>query len=144
MCDGTIEPVCFAEYPCSERELLGEPIYSIEDALEALRRARLLHSQPQQKGEPAAWATVIFRKKDGRALQVGQSDAGWLLILLTTGESPTRISVGNAPPLPRIVFLVPEWTDLERTHVVSGERGRAALEIWLHGGDPAEAVKFRP
>ena len=144
MVDRPADPICHVEFPCSDEKYpeTGEPIFTLEQAYAALDRATVADSNPPEGQEPAAWATVVFRKAEGQKLQVGQSDAGWLLILYHTATTATRISIGARPRLPRIVFFLPEWTDLEGSHVVPAERGREALRVWLAGGDPATVVPF--
>src|SRR3954452_15563208 len=95
MSDALAEPISFAEFPCSNDELpeAGQPIYSVEEAYAIFDKASAADSLPQEGQEPAAWATIIFRRADGQRLQVGQSDAGCLLILLRTSSTPTRISI---------------------------------------------------
>jgi hypothetical protein len=136
--DTSIIPVCIIEllWPLHRPSEKEQRAFALRDVFAIINEVCEKHRRLATETDPVAWPTVILKRNDGERLQVGLSDEGWLLIVLPKGGGRSRIVRGNLPSGNRVVFLLPEWTDFDRKHVISPRFGAAAVDAWLHHRDP--------
>jgi hypothetical protein len=76
--------MCHAEFLWTREfdDPTEQEVWSVEEAYSIVEHIAATESEPAEGDEPAAWATVVFRRSDDARIQVGQSDVGWLAALV--------------------------------------------------------------
>jgi hypothetical protein len=86
---------------------------------------------------------ICFRIRDeqGNSLQVCMCEKGWVLVALpTVGRS--SISVGKDGAKGYQAFLTPEWTEIEKRHLVPKDFAWQAVRDWVSTGQLSNSISW--
>ena len=123
------------EFPRYWEEIAEE----IESADQLIQRMKDLLSE-FSLGD-ADGVAFFLEDSGGNILNVCCSDEGWVISSDPKGGAGV-ISVGNKSATGYKAFLSPEWTDIERKHLVPSDVARAAVKLWVETGQLSHSIEW--
>ena len=104
-----------------------------------MARIKELHSSYQpEEGE----GICFFLEDDqGDQLHVGCSDEGWVLTHHPK-EGAVKAAIGDPRARGHKPFLIPEWTDFERKHLIAAGLGETVVSLWIKTGQLSDTVAW--
>ena len=123
------------EFPKYWEEIVENPA----PAEEILARIKALcASYTAKEGEGISFS---LQDDQGDKFHVGCSDEGWVL-MYDPKHKAGRIAVGNRHAKGHKPFLFPEWTDIERKHLVAPSVAEKVLGLWIETGRLSDEVTW--
>jgi|GEM_PF-5023546 len=89
----------------------------------------------------AEGTAFLLEDDQGNELQVYCSTADWSVAFYPTNGTPLitheRKSAGGTKP-----FLIPEWTEVERRHLIDAEKAAKIVVAWVESGTLTDDVEW--
>jgi hypothetical protein len=123
------------EFPKYREEI----VENLESSAQALARIKQLYaSYEATEGEGISF----FLENDrGDQLHVGCSDEGWTLTH-DPKQGTVKAAVGDSRARGYKGFLIPEWADFERKHLIAPIIAEAVVKLWVETGQLSDAVTW--
>lgn len=118
-------------------EELVEPIESSVGAV-----ARLIDLQRSCDTRDAEGVTYFLEDERGNELEVHCSGDHWAIAFFPIYGKPV-ITSGNPSAKGSKPFLIPEWTEVERKHLISPEMAQDVVKEWIDTGKLSNSVVWK-
>jgi hypothetical protein len=123
------------EFPKYWEQIVENPT----SAEQALARIKELHSS--YESEEGEGICFFIEDDQGEQLHVGCSDEGWVLTYHPK-KGAVKAAVGDLRARGHKPFLIPEWTDIERKHLIAAGVAETAVSLWIKSGRLSDSVTW--
>lgn len=123
------------EFPKYWEEIVENP-ESTEQVIARIKELYGTHCPDEGEG-------IFFFLEDdqGDHFHVGRSEEGWVLAYCPR-VGAEKAAIGDVSATGHKAFLTPEWTDIERKHLIAPTIAECVLKAWIQTGQLSHEVRW--